>query len=131
MNIITGSYKQLKPTQKSFLGERWAKNGNVAGDLRCRLCGKWFSWSVFNKKQYAMSNRWDFQRDEPKHCGSQHCFDYEARYQKHLAKMQNDPSYHAEMSYKIWQRQKSEQEAAEEQAGMGLFRKLKHKGMVQ
>lgn len=126
MNIQTGSYKRIDPKGQGFLGERSEKDGVVAGDLRCMICGKYYSWSKFNKSKYELENRWDYQRGEPKHCGKLHCFDYQARYETHLAKMKNDPSYYQEMSFKIWQRKEREREGSM----TDLYGRLRRKGVV-
>ena len=125
-HIQVGSYQRIDPKGQRFLGERAQKDGVVAGDLKCMICGRYYSWSMFNRKKYAYENRWDFQRNEPKHCGKLHCYDYQARYEKHLAKMANDPSYYQEMSFKIWQRKEKERE----EGATKLFGNLKEKGVI-
>lgn len=66
-------------------------------------------------------------RGEPKHCGATHCYDYQARYDKHVAKMASDPAYLQEMSWKIYRRKERELE----QKTMGLFTSLQQRGAIK
>ena len=126
MLIQVGKYERITPKSKSFLGERAQKNGLLAGDMRCLICGDWFSWSKQNILKYILARRWDAKRGEPAHCGSEHCDYYHRRYLKHLQRMADDPVYFQEMSYKIWKRK----EQAKEHEAWNLFGRLKQNGAV-
>ena len=87
MNIQNGKYTAIDLDNARFLGFRSQKDGVLAGDMRCLLCGRWFSWSKANIKNYILQRRWDATRNEPSHCGSSHCDDYHRRYIKHMSRL--------------------------------------------
>jgi len=126
VNVLTKKYVEDSSVHKRYLGFRSSNGARVAGDMKCQLCGKWFSWSTQNELKYCMENRWDIKRQEPKHCGSKHCYDYQARYEVHLAKMQLNPDYHKEMSWKVWKRRQSELE----RKTTSLFYDLQKRGLI-
>lgn len=84
--IIANPYKKIDwrrdGFKKPWLGHRyWRGKGlPIDGDKRCLVCGKWFSWSIKNKNKYILEHRWDFRRNEPIHCGSEHCQEWWRRY---------------------------------------------------
>ena len=119
-------YVNIDSKHSKYLGHRWQSERFLSGDLRCKLCGRWFSWSTQNVEKYVLEHRWNEERNEPEHCGSTHCQDYQMRYVRHLCKMHNDPDYYVEMQFKVKQRKETEREHAAYQ----LFNQLKSKGVI-
>jgi hypothetical protein len=124
MPVVMDSWKEQKG---NFLGYRFRKEGKpVCGEMKCPICGKWFSWSLQNIERYILEKRWDEKRGEPSHCGNSLCWDYHIRWLKHVEKMRASSEYRAENFIERQKRrfQKTERDAHD------LFLRLKARGVV-
>lgn len=124
--VIVDGYKEIDGAKEGFLGYRFKKGQALAGDMRCRLCGTWFCWTLSRIETYTIERRWDERRGEPIHCGNSHCYDYHMRYLKHVARLKNDPQYQEDH----FVRAQVKEHGMNENVMWRLFQRLRVKGLV-
>jgi len=108
------------------LGYRFRKDGKpLCGEMKCPICGKWFSWSETNVERFLLERRWNFRKGEPEHCGSSHCYDYHMRYLKHQRRLGENQEYREQ--HFIEQKKRT---GMHEKNAFKLFERLKQKGVV-
>lgn len=125
-SLIVGKYKELDGAKQGFLGHRFKKAQELAGDMRCQLCGDWFCWQLAKINTYIVERRWDARRGEPIHCGNTACHDYHMRYLKHVARLKSDPQYNEDHFVRVQVRE----HGVDENAMWKLFQRLRARGMV-
>ena len=91
-----------------FLGRKFVRIDQVVHELRCWICGKWYSYSSKDIDALTAKGMWDFRKRRPKHCGSSHCQEWNRRHE----------------AFQVQTRKQSNQYYEE------LFMKLKRKKLV-
>lgn len=101
-------HRQDRRFGKNWLGHKFTRSDQTVHELRCWICGIWFNYSTKDYDSLVQKGMWDFQKERPKHCGDDHCMEWNRRYEAHRSKvMQESNEYYVD-----------------------LFRKVKNKGLV-
>jgi len=110
-NIITNRFKELdwrRNGMRPFLGHKYGKEGDIAHDFRCPICGVWLSYSYKEVEKFVKENRWDFAKNRLAHCGNSMCEEYYRRMKVHQKRVAEEMKEHY----------------------LSMFTKLKRKGVV-
>ena len=124
--VIVDRYKEIDGAKAGFLGYRFKKGRRLAGDMRCMLCGRWFTWSRQNIEKYILEHRWDDRRGEPTHCGNSMCHDYHIRYLRHVERLKRDAQYQEDHFVQSQVRE----HGVNQNSMWQLFQRLKRKGLI-
>ena len=124
--VIVDKYQEIDGAKNGFLGHRFVKGERLAGDMKCPLCGKWFSWVLSKIETYIIERRWDYRKEEPVHCGNSMCHDYHMRYLKHCERLKKDIQYQEDH----FVRNQVRQHGVDENSMWKLFQRLRRKGLV-
>lgn len=127
INIIVDKHQELDGAREKFLGYRFKKAGRVSGDMKCLLCGRWFTWTISKVESYILERRWDEMRGEPVHCGKSMCHDYHRRYLRHVERLKRDAQYREDH----FVQSEARKHAVDENSMWALFQRLKKKGLVR
>jgi len=93
MIILANKYQKLNWLKDGFkrpwVSRMYRRPGETAmtHDLRCDICGKWYTYSTKDIPQIIMEKRWDFKLRRPHHCGNSMCKDYHQREMIHKMRM--------------------------------------------
>lgn len=93
MDVLIPKFKKLDWLRDGF-SKPWVSRkyrnsdtGEIAHDLRCDICGKWYTYSHKDIERIKAEDRWNSNKNRPFHCGNSMCQDYHQREMLHKWKM--------------------------------------------
>jgi len=110
--ILVNRYQKVVRADRRFgkpwLGHKFHNGEDTVHELRCWICGDWFNYSKKDAERLKSQGRWDYAKQRAKHCGSEHCQEWNRRYEAHQARVADESrDYH-----------------------VALFKRLRKKGLV-
>lgn len=85
VTIIANPFKKLHWKRDGFrrpwVSRKYKRDnsGVIYHDLRCDICGKWYTYSTLDIPRIIRQGRWNFSKLRPLHCGNSMCEEYEIK----------------------------------------------------